>query len=135
MLFAGTKIFTSIGIGAMLVVFVSLVGSLTVLPALLGKLGDRYIERGLRQVLAATLLRFLRPFNAQPRWLIWLRETPTVLQRIKGERQESRVWGFVITRSMRHPALAVALSTALARRARAAGSEHPHEAAELHRPA
>ena len=41
MLFAGTKIFTSIGIGAMLVVFVSLVGSLTVLPALLGKLGDR----------------------------------------------------------------------------------------------
>ena len=45
MLFAGSKIFTSIGIGAMLVVFTSLVGSLTVLPALLGKLGDR-IERG-----------------------------------------------------------------------------------------
>src|ERR671937_125946 len=43
MLFAGSKIFTSIGIGAMLVVFTSLVGSLTVLPALLGKLGDRYI--------------------------------------------------------------------------------------------
>ena len=37
MLFAGTKIFTSIGIGAMLVVFVSLVGSLTVLPALLAQ--------------------------------------------------------------------------------------------------
>ena len=37
MLFAGTKIFTSIGIGAMLVVFCSLVGSLTVLPALLGE--------------------------------------------------------------------------------------------------
>ena len=41
----------------MLVVFTSLVGSLTVLPALLGKLGDRYIERGLRQVLAAGALR------------------------------------------------------------------------------
>jgi putative drug exporter of the RND superfamily len=113
MLFAGTKIFTSIGIGAMLVVFTSLVGSLTVLPALLGKLGDRYIERGVRQVLAATVLRFLRPFKSEPRWLLWLRETPTLLQRLKGDRQESRVWGFVITRSMRRPAFAVALSTAL----------------------
>jgi uncharacterized membrane protein YdfJ with MMPL/SSD domain len=97
----------------MLVVFVSLIGSLTVLPALLGKLGDRQIERGLRQVLAATVLRVLRPFNAQPRWLVWLRETPTVLQRLKGNRQESRVWGFVITRSMRHPAIAAGGSTAL----------------------
>jgi putative drug exporter of the RND superfamily len=81
-----------------------------VLPALLGKLGDRYIERGLRQVLAATALRFLRLFKAQPRWLVWLRETPTVLQRLKGDRQESRLWGFVITRSMRRPALAVGIS-------------------------
>ncbi|TML91121.1 MAG: MMPL family transporter [Actinobacteria bacterium] len=113
LLFAGTKIFTSIGIGAMLVVFTSLVGSLTVLPALLGKLGDRYIERGLRQVLAATVLRFLRLFRAEPRWLVWLRETPTLLQRLKGDRQESRLWGFVITRSMRRPALAVAVSTVL----------------------
>jgi putative drug exporter of the RND superfamily len=113
MLFAGTKIFTSIGIGAMLVVFTSLIGSLTVLPALLGKLGDRYIERGLRQVLAAAVLRFLRLFKAQPRWLVWLRETPTLLQRLKGDRQESRLWGFVITRSMRRPAFAVAISTAV----------------------
>jgi putative drug exporter of the RND superfamily len=113
LLFAGTKIFTSIGIGAMLVVFTSLVGSLTVLPALLGKLGDRYIERGLRQVLAATALRFLRLFKSQPRWLVWLRERPTALQRLKGDRQESRLWGFVITRSMRRPAFAVAISTAL----------------------
>lgn len=113
MLFAGTNIFTSIGIGAMLVVFVSLIGSLTVLPALLAKLGDRYIERGLRQVLAATVLRFLRLFNAQPRWLVWLRETPTLLQRLKGNRQESRIWGFVITRSMRHPLVAASGSTVL----------------------
>jgi putative drug exporter of the RND superfamily len=111
LLFAGTKIFTSIGIGAMLVVFTSLIGSLTVLPALLGKLGDRYIERGLRQVLAAAVLRFLRLFKAQPRWLVWLRETPTVLHRLKGDRQESRLWGFVITRSMRRPAFAVGIST------------------------
>jgi len=45
MLFAGSSEFRSIGIGAMLVVLVSMLGSLTVLPALLGKLGDR-IERG-----------------------------------------------------------------------------------------
>jgi RND superfamily putative drug exporter len=112
MLFAGSKIFTSIGIGAMLVVFSSLVGSLTVLPALLGKF-DRSIERGLRQVLAATLLRLLRPLKTQPRWLVWLRETPTVLQRLKGNRQESRLWGFVITKSMRRPLLAVGLSLAV----------------------
>jgi len=112
MLFAGTKIFTSIGIGAMLVVFSSLVGSLTVLPALLGKF-DRYIERGLRQVLAATALRLLRPLKTQPKWLVWLRETPTVLQRLKGNRQESRLWGFVITKSMRRPLIAVGVSIAL----------------------
>ena len=112
MLFAGSKIFTSIGIGAMLVVFVSLVGSLTVLPALLGKLGDRYIERGIRQVLAAGVLRLLRLFKTQPRWLLWLRDTPTVLRRLKGDRQESRIWGFVLNRSMRFPAIATALSTA-----------------------
>jgi RND superfamily putative drug exporter len=113
LLFAGTQIFTSIGIGAMLVVFTSLVGSLTVLPALLGKLGDRHIERGLRQVLAAGVLRVLRLVRVQPRWLVWLRETPTVLHRLKGDRQESRLWGFVITRSMRRPALAVGISTGL----------------------
>ena len=113
MLFAGTKIFTSIGIGAMLVVFTSLVGSLTVLPALLGKLGDRYIERGVRQVLAATVLRFLRLFKTEPHWLVKQREKPTLLRRLKGDRQESRLWGFVITRSMRRPAFAVALSTAV----------------------
>jgi putative drug exporter of the RND superfamily len=112
MLFAGSKIFTSIGIGTMLVVFVSLVGSLTVLPALLGKLGDRYIERGVRQVLAAGVLRFLRLFKAQPRWLLWLRDTPTLLRKLKGGRQESRVWGFVLSRSMRFPAIAMVLSAA-----------------------
>src|SRR5437763_15609314 len=79
----------------------------------MGKLGERNIERGLRKVIAATALRVLRPFKTQPRWLVWLCETPTLLQRLKGDRQESRLWGFVITRSMRRPAVAVALSTAL----------------------
>jgi uncharacterized membrane protein YdfJ with MMPL/SSD domain len=107
MLFAGSKIFTSIGIGAMLVVFAALVGSLTVLPALLGKLGDR-VERGIRQVLAAGILRLFR--RRKPRVLLWLRDTPTLLQKLKGDRQESRIWGFVVSRSMRFPAVALVLS-------------------------
>jgi RND superfamily putative drug exporter len=45
MLLAGSRTFDSIGIGAMLVVLLAMVGSLTVLPALLGKLGDR-VDRG-----------------------------------------------------------------------------------------
>jgi uncharacterized membrane protein YdfJ with MMPL/SSD domain len=45
MLFAGSKIFVSMGIGTMLVVATALVGSLTVLPALLGRFGDA-VERG-----------------------------------------------------------------------------------------
>ncbi|MGD0454143.1 MAG: MMPL family transporter [Solirubrobacteraceae bacterium] len=45
MLLTGSKVFTSLGVGAMLVVFTAMVGSLTVLPALLGKLGDR-VEKG-----------------------------------------------------------------------------------------
>ena len=56
MLLAGSKIFTSIGVGTMIVVFSSMVGSLTVLPALLGKLGDR-VERGVVAVTAAGVLR------------------------------------------------------------------------------
>jgi putative drug exporter of the RND superfamily len=110
LMFTGTKVFTSIGIGAMLVVFTSLVGSLTVLPALLGKLGDR-TDRGVRHVVAAGVLRLLRPLETQPSWLVWLKEKPTLLQRAKGDRQESRVWGFVIGKSMRYPALAVGIST------------------------
>jgi RND superfamily putative drug exporter len=45
MLLTGSTVFTSLGAGAMLVVFVAMIGSLTVLPALLGRLGDK-VERG-----------------------------------------------------------------------------------------
>jgi RND superfamily putative drug exporter len=45
MLFAGNSIFTTIGIGTMIVVLAAIVGSLTVLPALLHRLGDK-VERG-----------------------------------------------------------------------------------------
>ena len=109
MLFAGSNIFESIGLGAMLVVFSALIGSLTVLPALLGKLGDN-IERGVRQVLAAMTLRIL-PWK--PAWLVRQRERPTLLVRLKGNRQESRIWGVVLSRSTRHPVVAVLLSGAV----------------------
>jgi RND superfamily putative drug exporter len=112
MLFAGSKIFTSIGIGAMIVVFTALVGSLTVLPALLGKFGDR-VEWGLRHVFAASALRALRPFKSHPGWLVRLRGSRTLLRRLKGDRQESRAWGFVLRRSMRFPLVAMALSGGL----------------------
>ena len=45
MLFTGNAVFTSIAVGAMLMVAVALIGSLSVLPALLGKLGHR-VDRG-----------------------------------------------------------------------------------------
>jgi RND superfamily putative drug exporter len=45
MLLTGSRIFDSIGVGAMLVVFTAMVGSLTVLPALLGRLGDK-VDKG-----------------------------------------------------------------------------------------
>ena len=41
MLFTGNAIFTSIAVGAMLMVAVALIGSLSILPALLSKVGDR----------------------------------------------------------------------------------------------
>jgi RND superfamily putative drug exporter len=45
MLFTGNAIFTSIAVGAMIMVAVALIGSLSILPALLSKLGDR-VDRG-----------------------------------------------------------------------------------------
>jgi RND superfamily putative drug exporter len=81
MLFAGSAVFTSIGVGAMIVVFVSMIGSLTVLPALLAKLGDR-LDRG------------RIGFRRRPR------------------RSESRVWTALLRPSLRHPVMAVALSSA-----------------------
>ena len=45
LLLTGDKTFTSIGVGAMLVVLCTVVGSLTVLPGLLALLGDR-VDRG-----------------------------------------------------------------------------------------
>ena len=115
MLMAGSKIFASMGVGAMLVVLVTMIGSLTVLPALLGKLGDR-VDRGLVAVLSATALWALRLPGlralGQPRLLVRLRERRTLLARLKGERQGSRAWALALRPALRHPAAAVLVTTA-----------------------
>ena len=69
MLLSGTKVFDSIGIGAILVVFTAMVGSLTVLPALLGRLGDR-VEKGRLRTARSTSRVWdavLRPVLRHPR--------------------------------------------------------------------
>lgn len=109
MLLAGSKIFTSIGVGTMIVVFSSMVGSITVLPALLGKLGDR-VERGVLAVGAAGAIGVIR---RQPAWLVRLRDRQTFLRRLKGDRTESRVWGTILRPVLRFPAVAAALAVAV----------------------
>jgi uncharacterized membrane protein YdfJ with MMPL/SSD domain len=84
MLFAGNSIFTSIGIGTMIVVFAAMVGSLTVLPAILHKLADR-VERGRVPLVG----RMRRPAG------------------------ESRVWGAILRPVLRWPVIAALLSAGL----------------------
>jgi uncharacterized membrane protein YdfJ with MMPL/SSD domain len=84
MFFAGNKIFTSIAIGTMLVVLCAVIGSVTVLAALLSKLGDR-VDRG---------------------------RIPIVGRR-KHDAGESRVWGFILDRVLRRPLLSLVLSGGL----------------------
>src|SRR5262245_20642035 len=111
MLFTGSKIFTSLGIGAMIIVFVSMIGSLTVLPALLGKLEDR-IDRGIVGVVVAGIVWMMRPLRWEPRALLRLRDRRTLLQRLKGDRRESRVWGALLRPALRRPAVAALGSAA-----------------------
>jgi uncharacterized membrane protein YdfJ with MMPL/SSD domain len=73
MFLSGDKTFMSFSVGAMIVVAVALVGSLTVVPGLLGRLGDK-VERG---------------------------RIPFVGRR-RADR-ESRLWGAVTDRVLRHP--------------------------------
>ncbi len=112
MILAGSNVFTSIGVGAMVVVFVAMVGSLTVLPALLAKLDNR-VDRGLVAVLAATLARLVRFIGRQPRLLERLKTRRTLLQRLKGDRLQSRLWGLALRPAMRFPAATAVASAAL----------------------
>ena len=76
--------FASFGIATMTVVAVAMLGSLTVLPALLSKLGDN-------------VDRFRVPF----------------VHRLRRNDGGGRVWGAIIDRVLRHPALSAALAGGL----------------------
>jgi RND superfamily putative drug exporter len=80
MLFAGNAVFTSFAVGTILVVAVALLGSVSVLPAVLAKLGDS-VEKG---------------------------RIP-LMSRLRNRSGDSRVWGFVLDRVLHHPALSLAL--------------------------
>jgi uncharacterized membrane protein YdfJ with MMPL/SSD domain len=112
MILAGSNVFTSVGVGAMIVVFIAMVGSVTVLPALLAKLGDR-VDRGLVAVVAAGLRRVARLMRHDPPLLTRLVNRHTLLQRLKGDRQESRVWGVVLRPAMRFPAVTAVIAAGL----------------------
>jgi uncharacterized membrane protein YdfJ with MMPL/SSD domain len=84
MFFSGDKTFMSFSIGTMMVVLVAMIGSLTVLPALLGRLGDK-IEKG------------RVPF----------------LHRLKSKDGEGRVWGAILDRVLRRPLLSFLAASAV----------------------
>ena len=72
-----------------------MVGSVTVLPALLGKLEDR-VDRGLVAVVAAGFGRLLPRRARSSRLLTWLTTRRTLLQRVKGDRSDSRLWNVAL---------------------------------------
>ena len=81
LLLTGNTIFSSMGVATMLVTAVAVIGSLTVLPAVLAGLGDR-IEKG---------------------------RIP-VLGKRRSEAGDSRVWGWIVDRTMRRPVVATVLA-------------------------
>ena len=84
MFFSGDKTFMSFSIGTMMVVLVAMIGSLTVLPALLGRLGDK-IEKG------------RVPF----------------LHRLKSKDGEGRLWGAILDRVLRRPVVSFLAASAV----------------------
>jgi RND superfamily putative drug exporter len=84
MFLSGDKTFMSFSIGAMMVVAVAMIGSLTVLPALLGKLGDR-VEKG---------------------------RIPYI-HRLRSKNGESRVWNSILTAVLRRPVVSAVAAGAV----------------------
>jgi RND superfamily putative drug exporter len=84
MLFSGDKTYLSFGIATMMVVGVAMIGSLTVLPALMSRLGDK-IDKG------------KIPF----------------LHRLRREGRENRFWSAILNPVMRHPAASAIAATAV----------------------
>ena len=85
MLLSGDPGFKSIGLGAMVVVACAVIGSLTVLPALMHKLGDR-VEKG---------------------------RIPLLSRRRGANGGESRLWGAVLDVTLKRPAISAAVATGL----------------------
>ena len=84
MFFSGDKTFMSFAIGTMTVVAVAMIGSLTVLPAMLSWLGDRIDKVRVP--------------------LIW---------RLKRDDDEPRIWGAILDRVLRHPVISAVGATAV----------------------
>ncbi len=84
MLLTGDEIFASLGVATILVVAIAMLGSLTVLPALLSRLGDG-VDRG---------------------------RIPLV-SRLRRDDGEGRVWGGIVDRVLRRPVVSAALSGGL----------------------
>ena len=84
MFLSGDKVFMSFSIGTMMVVAIAMVGSLTVLPALLGRLGDK-VEKG------------RIPF----------------LHRLRSKDGESRFWAAVLERVLRRPVVSAVAAGAV----------------------
>jgi uncharacterized membrane protein YdfJ with MMPL/SSD domain len=82
--FAGDKTYLSFGIATMIVVGVAMLGSLTVLPALLSKLGPR-VDKG------------RIPF----------------VHRFRNDAGESRLWKAILTPALKHPVATVAVAGGL----------------------
>jgi uncharacterized membrane protein YdfJ with MMPL/SSD domain len=84
LLFANNDAYLGFGIATMLVVAVAMIGSLTVLPALLAELGDR-VEKGR---------------------IPWI-------SRLRRERGENRFWSAVLTPALRRPVVAAVAAAAV----------------------
>jgi RND superfamily putative drug exporter len=88
MLLSGDKTFTSFGIGTMIVVAIAMVGSLTVLPALLSALGDK-LNRG------------RIPFIAKRR------------ERRQSDGQVGGAWSWIVDVVLKRPLISAVLATAV----------------------
>jgi RND superfamily putative drug exporter len=87
LLFAGNPIFVGFGIGTMLVVAVTVLGSMTFLPAMLSFLGQKgWLEKG---------------------------RVPYVTKRRHRAKGESRVWGAILTRVLKRPLVSTLLAGGL----------------------
>src|SRR5262249_15241134 len=81
MMFSGDKAYFGFGIATIMVVGIAMLGSLTVLPALLSRLGDK-VDKG------------KIPF----------------LSRLRRDSGENRIWKRILTPVLRHPAIAATLA-------------------------